>query len=128
MFSAKKTFSFSSYLLTGPCWDCEHFSVLPRYTLVESVPLPKGLRLAPHSACRTGLPRLLNYLPGKAEQRRGAKRHPLVSQWPVETPLLTPHEALLSLRPDPDGLGLGSFLEPVEISLFSHYVLRNGSF
>lgn len=79
-------------------------------TLVESVLLPKGLRLAPHSACRTGLPRLLNYLPGKAEQRRGAKRHPLVSQWPVETPLLTPREALLSLRPDPDGLGLGSFL------------------
>lgn len=75
MFSTKKTtFSFSLYLLTGPCWDYEHFTVFPRHCLVEAVLLPKGLRLAPHSARTAGLPRLLNYLPGKAEKRRGAKR------------------------------------------------------
>lgn len=81
MFSTKKTtFSFSLYLLTGPCWDYEHFTVLPRHSLVEAVLLPKGLRLTPHSACTAGLHRLLNHLPGKAEQRRGAKGHHLVSQ------------------------------------------------
>lgn len=75
MFSTKKTtFSFSLYLLTGPCWDYEHFTVLPGHFLVEAVLLPKGLRLTPHSACTAELPRLLNYFPGKAEQRRGAKR------------------------------------------------------
>lgn len=70
MFSTKKTtFSFSLHLLTGPRWDCEHFTVLPRHSLVEAVPLPEGLRLALHSACTAGLHRLLNCLPGKAEQR-----------------------------------------------------------
>lgn len=96
MFSTKKTiFSFSLYLLTGPCWDYEHFTDLPRHSLVEAVRLPKGLRLAPHSACIAGLPRLLNYLPGKAEQRRGAER----PHWcPVacRNRLLTPQDVPLA--------------------------------
>lgn len=78
---------------------------------------PKSLRLTLPDACTAGLTRLLNYLPCRAEERDKEAR------WPVEAPLLPPHEALSLSDLVHMALAWSPFSEPVEMDLFSHYIV-----